>query len=123
PPSPPRRPSDPGGRAGAVGPGGAGLPGGDGHALATTVGLGGPLLGQPAGGLGVATEDRAVGLEGAVAAQRRPSGPEVLALAGPLDRLPDGPERAAGPPGGAVGPVRGDGQRLPQVPQLPRAGP
>ena len=49
----------------------------------------------------VAAEGRAVGLEGAESHSRDRCGPEVLALAGPLDGLPDGAERAAGAPGRA----------------------
>ena len=49
----------------------------------------------PTGRVGVAAEGRAVGLEGAPVAQLGGSGPEVLALTGPLDGRPDRRQLAA----------------------------
>src|SRR5437016_3520105 len=71
--------------------------------------------GEVAGPLRVAAEGRAVGLERAPVAEARRPRPEVVAVAGPLDRFPDGLGPHLQPADRLLGRHGDDGQRLAQV--------
>src|SRR5262245_3214151 len=80
--------------------------------------VGRTALDQRPGGVGVAAEGGAVRTERAPLAQPRGLGPEVLSVAGALDRLPHGSERAARAARRAIARLGDDGQRIAQEQQL-----